>query len=465
MDTLLSFLLSPLRLIFGPIQWFRQASLAARLAFLFGVFQIVIVLLATSAVLFAGEWVVLQLWWSPGKIFLLLLLFISVPILVYRSALLWCEIPTARWPDVTSAWNTIIQDLKRQDVDLEEWPVYLVLGSDGNGLESALFHYAATPLLLSGSPGAGAPLHAYATKEAVYITLNSIGHTAAAAKACRNQKSDSDHQYGRKEEASRLDALCSLLAMERAPFVPINGILSLVQVDYAHLVSQPLTKLAIAQAQDFQRITHRLGVRAPVTFLAVGLENEAGFADYAELLSAEQQPKVNADQTVSKPTGREEAKGVRFPVGIRPTNDQLTAVAANAMGPLTDNIAEMVLDPARLPEQQRRIRLVELLCRIRLHGASQLNEVLQQVFSNNLTTADLPLLSGAFAGALGPEPEKQGFLAGVLSHLNDQQAELDWTRKSLRSDERARRAARILFGLTMALLLLSSGMLWWNLVA
>ena len=169
MDTLLSFLLSPLRLIFGPIQWFRQASLAARLAFLFGLFQIVIVLLATGAVLFAGEWVVLQLWWSPGKIFLLLLLFISVPILVYRSALLWCEIPTARWPDVTSAWNTIIQDLKRQDVDLEEWPVYLVLGSDGNGLESALFRYAATPLLLSESLGAGAPLHAYATKEAVYI--------------------------------------------------------------------------------------------------------------------------------------------------------------------------------------------------------------------------------------------------------------------------------------------------------
>lgn len=464
MDTLLGFLLSLLHLIFAPVQWIRQASLPARLAFLFGLFQIVIVLLATFAVLFAGEWVILQLWWSPGKILLLLLLFVSVPILVYRSALLWCEIPTARWPDITSAWKSIVQDLKRQNIDLEEWPIFLVLGADGAELEEALFQSSSSPLILAGSPGPGGPVHAYASNDAVYISLDGVGQAAAAAKICRNQKENQASQQSRKDEASRIDTFCNLLVMERSPFVPINGILSLVQIDFAHRVSQPVAKLAIAQAKDLQRLTRRLGVRAPVTFLAVGLENEVGFIDYANLLSDQQQPKVNADKTVSKPTGREEAKGTPFPVGIRPTHEHLLAVAANAMGPLTDSISEMLLDPARLPEPQSRIRLLELLCRIRLHGAAQLNEVLQQVFSHDLSTADLPLLSGAFVGALGTETEKQGFLTGVLTHLNDQQAELDWTKKSHLSDQRAHRAAKILFAITMCLLVLAVAMLWWKLV-
>ena len=58
----------------------------------------------------------------------------------------------------------------------------------------------------------------------------------------------------------------------------------------------------------------------------------------------------------------------------------ILAVAANAMGPLTDSISEMLLIPGKVAEPQSRIRLLELCVEFVEHMQAQLNEVLQQVF-------------------------------------------------------------------------------------
>ena len=384
MSSILDLLLAPLKLLIAPVQWFRNASLAARLAAIVSVFQIVIVILATTTVLFVGEWAILQLWWSPGKIIVLCLLFVIVPILVYRSALMWGEQPMSRWPDITVAWKSVLADLKRANISLSESPLFLVFGSDGGEQESAFLKSARFPLAVSGSPGGGRPLRVYASEDAIFVCLNSIGLSCFAAQKCRAGESSTVESMSRRDALSRLDTLCDLIRQQRSPLVPINGIVAILPLELSHRVSRTIAELGRALAEDLQRLTYRFGVRAPVTFFGHGLEQEAGLADLLLLLSKKQTPTVNPDQTVSQPTGREDAKGAPFPIGSQPTEQNLFAMAGHAVGPLADEIGEMLLDPSRLNEQVVSRQLVALVCRLRLNGEAQFFSVLKQVFAREV---------------------------------------------------------------------------------
>jgi len=453
------------QILISPLQWFRRASLALRLAVLIGVFQVAIVLFATIAVFALGEFAVLQLWWSPGKILTLFALFIAVPVLVHRATLLWCEHSPTRWSDITVAWSAAVSDLKRHGIDPEEWPIFLVLGTNGDARESALLNTSGAPLLVSGSPGRGTTLHVYASADAIYVCLNSIGQLGAAAAARRGMGDAQGIAKSLQDEVSRLDAFCDLLLRERAPYVPCNGFLVVLPLDLEHRSSKAISALGDALAADLHRLTRRLHVRAPAVFLGTGLEHEAGVTEFFEILASKQQPQVNADKTVSKPTGRESARGGMFPVGIQPTPAHLAAVAAHAVGPLTDEIAELLLDPDSQAEQWTRIRLLKMLCRLRLYGAVQLDEMLGKVFAAELSEDYMPLLAGAFTGSLSEDQDRQGFLRGVLSFQVDQQAELEWNRPRVEADTRARSASRVLFASALFLLVAAVGMLWWRLFA
>ncbi len=461
----LKLLLLPIQLLMSPIKWFQNASMAARLALLAGVFQFILVLFATAAVLVAGEWTVLQLWWSPGKILALLALFIAVPVLVHRAVLLWCEPSIARWPDIASAWRAILDDLRRQDIELKDLPVFLVFGTDGDAVETALLNASPTPLVVSCSPGRGGPLHAYATHESVYICLSAVGQAARVIAQRQSSALNGSTTDWRLDESSRLETVCELVLQERSPFVPINGVLAILPVDLSQRSSKQTRELGNSIAADLQQLTRRLQVRAPATFLCTGLEQESGLSDFFSMLAAKQQPQVNADQTVSKPTGRESTRGSAFPVGIWPTPDHIASVAAHAVGPLTDEIAELLLDPSSTAKQWTRIRLLKMLCRLRLNGAAQLGELLQAIFAPDIPVEDAPLLSGVFTGAVSVNPEHQGFLRGVFSFMIEQQAELEWTERRILTDTRAARAASILIGIAVTLFASGCGLLWWKLVS
>ncbi len=459
----LKLLLLPIQLLMSPIKWFQNASMAARLALLAGVFQLVVVLFATVAVLVAGEWAVLQMWWNPGKILALFALFIAVPLLVHRATLLWCEPSNARWPDIAAAWRAILSDLRRQDIELKDVPVILVFGTDGDAVEAALINASPMPLVVSCSPGRGGPLHAYATREAVYICLNAVGQAALVVAQRQSSVSIDGNTDLHPDESSRLDTVCELLLKERSPFVPINGVLAILPVDLSQRSSKQTRELGNSIAADLQQLTRRLQVRAPATFLCTGLEQESGLSDFFSMLAARQQPQVNADQTVSKPTGRESTRGVTFPVGVWPTPDHIASIAAHAVGPLTDEIAELLIDPASNATQWSRMRLLKMLCRLRLNGAAQLGELLQAIFAPDIPVEDAPLLAGVFTGAVIVNPEHQGFLRGIFSFMIEQQAELQWTERRVVTNTRAAGAASILIGMAVILFVLGCGLLWWKL--
>ena len=74
MQSLLTILLLPFTATAAAVRWFGRASVAARIAWIVALFQFVVVALAASVVLGAGDRAVLQSWWSPGKALALVLL-------------------------------------------------------------------------------------------------------------------------------------------------------------------------------------------------------------------------------------------------------------------------------------------------------------------------------------------------------------------------------------------------------
>ena len=100
MQSLLNILLLPFTAMAAAVRWFGRASVAAKIAWIVALFQFVVVALAASVVLGAGDRAVLQSWWSPGKALALLLLVVLVPLLVYQAARLWLEHQGGRWPDI-----------------------------------------------------------------------------------------------------------------------------------------------------------------------------------------------------------------------------------------------------------------------------------------------------------------------------------------------------------------------------
>lgn len=464
MNALASILLAPFRALAGLGTWFARASLAARLALVVGIFQIAILVLATAAVLFAGEWAVLQLWWSPGKVLALLLLLVAVPVLVYQTARLWLSPRSARWPEIGIAWRAIREDLRRQDISLGDAPLFLVLGTDGATREAALFAELRPATILAGSPGSGGPLHAYASPEAVFLCLNTIGGMAAAVAegAADDPQVSATVGERRHEAADQLKTLCDLITADRAPLVPINGVLVVVPLDLPRPATAATERLAAAAAEDVGVMVREFGVRMPVTFLATGLEADPVVTDLFTLLAQRQPVRVGADRIVSQPSGREGARGAPFPPGLAPEQEHLVGMCAHAIGPVIDEIAELLLEPTRIGEQPMNRRLLACLVRLRLHGVAQLQVVLERVFSREVMTAGLPLLAGCYVAALSPEAERRGFLTGALARVVEQQAELEWTDARWRADARASQAAMVLFGLALICLVTTAALLWWK---
>jgi hypothetical protein len=462
MHALGTILLAPFRAIAGLGTWFARASLAARLALVIGIFQVAIVVLATAAVLFAGEWAVLQLWWSPGKVLALLLLLITVPWLVYQTARLWLSPRSARWPEIGTAWRAIREDLERQGISLGEVPLFLVLGTDGASREGALFAELRPAAILAGSPGSGGPLHAYASPEAVFLCLNGVGAMAVATAAADGGPAAATAGDRRHDAVDRLETLCDLLASDRAPLVAINGVLVVVPLDLPRPAAAATERLAEAAAEDIGVMVREFGVRMPVTLLATGLEDDPVVTDLFALLAQRQPVRVGADRIVSQSSGREEARGAPFPPGLAPEPEHLVALVTHAFAPIVDQIAELLLEPARIGEQPLNRRLLACLVRLRMRGAAQLRVVLERVFSRETAAAGLPMLAGCYVAALSADPARRGFLSGVLTRVVEQQAELEWTDARWRADARASRAAVALFGLAIACFVATAVLLWWK---
>lgn len=496
MQSLLVILMLPFTATAAAVRWFGRASVAARIAWIVALFQIVVVVLAVSVVLGAGDRAVLQAWWSPGKAIALVLLLLLVPLLVYQAARLWLEHQGGRWPDIGAAWSTAVAELGRQQISLTESPLFLVLGSDGGELERALFAEPPLPLVVEQSPSGGGPLHIFASRDAIFVCFSGAGQTAVSAAAVRSARTDGvqvwnpsqtvagseavadqaagQHEAGllagdgqhaapssppprsgkeRHDAADRLEFACDQLRLARIPLAAINGVVVLLPLQINRTAEAEAATLGQAVGEDLATITRVLGVRAPVTMVAGVLQDDPAIDDLLTRLD------------VGK---RSAVCGQPFPLGLPPAPEHLHALAFNATGSLNDRLAELLLDPRRIGQQPANRHLLAMLGRLRLHISTQIARVLQQAFSPDLhggvdgRRGAMPLLAGCYVASVSANANRRAFVRGLLDRVVQMQGELDWTDESLRAEAWAARMSRVLFAATAVMVLAIVAIVWWR---
>ena len=496
MQSLLNILLLPFTASAAAVRWFAKASAAARIAWIVALFQFVVVVLAAIVVFGTGDRAVLQSWWSPGKALALLLLLGLVPVLVYQAARLWLEHQGGRWPDIAAAWSAAVGELGRQQVSFAEAPLFLVLGSDGGESERALFAETSTPLVVEQSPAGGAPLHLFASRDAIFVCFSGAGQTAAAAAAFRTALAGdvqpektaqaaagsdavADQAVGehgaedfagggqlaapsklpprsakeRREATDRLEFACDQLRQARMPLAAINGCVVLLPLQVNRAADADATSLGQAVGEDLATLARVLGVRAPVTFVAGVLQDDPAIDDLLTRLDAGR---------------RTAACGQPFPPGLPPTPEHLHALAFNATGSLSDRLAELLLNPRRIAEQPANRHLLAMLGRLRLHVGTQIARVLQQAFSPDLhggvdgRRGLMPLLAGCYVASISGTASRRAFVRGLLDRVVQLQGELDWTDESLRAEAWAGRMSRVLFAAAAVMFTAIVAIVWWR---
>jgi hypothetical protein len=504
----MQWLMAPLRFVNQVPQTVASLSLAARIAALVGLFQVVVVLLAIGVLLVGGERQVFQAWWRPGKLAMLAVLLLLTPALVHQAARLWLERDASRWPDILAAWNAALAELRRQGIVLADVPLFLVVGSASDEQEEQLFADPPVELPVQASPAGAAALHVYGGPEAVFICLatacqssdvarrggargtaraavpqpqavvaaddvrgtvavalpaetdpepraavaapaapaasaggydvnatiqiDAIAPEAAAGAVVAAVRAPVLSPAEREGMSQRLKYVCELVRRERGGLAPLNGVLALVPAPLLRADGGNAQALGRALGDDLAGIRQGMGLRAPVTVLVAGMEEDKGFAELIRRMPASE---------------RQSRLGQRFPIGAAPSYDQLGTVASRACGMVEDLILGRLLRAKAVLDESGNRDLVGLVARLRSEWAGRLTVLLRRAFTavDGESTDVLPLLSGCYLAACGAAADRRGFVRGVFEKVLDAQGDIEWTEQAEAADRALGRAARALW--------------------
>lgn len=132
-----------------------------------------------------SDWLLALLRGRPLAHFWLPILFLLFYTLCWLGWWLWKLLVTdeeyAEFPDITAAWEEAREALARAGIDPRDVPLFLVLGRT-EGPSEVLFQAGRLSLVVKQAPArANAPLHVYATREAVYVTCEGVSLLASHA--------------------------------------------------------------------------------------------------------------------------------------------------------------------------------------------------------------------------------------------------------------------------------------------
>jgi hypothetical protein len=191
-----------------------------------------------------SAWPVLHRVWLP-------LLGVLVYAIAWLGAGLWSALgrppATAAWPDIDDAWRDARQALERAEIDAVRTPLFLILGPWPRELQAPLESLGASSLPLRAT----APLRVFANRDAVYVVCERLARFA--------QEESTDAETFRTD---RLRHLCELLLRERAPALPIQGIVVIAPTD------APAQRLLQACQDDLRDVRKATGLEVPL-YLAV----------------------------------------------------------------------------------------------------------------------------------------------------------------------------------------------------
>jgi len=239
------------------------------------------------------------------------------------------------------------------------------------------------------------------------------------------------------EQRRRLTYLCDLISRGRQPFIPLNGILTLLPFHVIHSGPMGGSLVQSAAKTDLAAIAKSLPVRCPATALIVGMESDKGFRELMRRLGSK--------RTIAQRFG----KG--YHLWSTPTAEQMVALCTHACGAFELWVYNLFREPEAMLNPRNR-RLYLLLCKIRRQLQDRLANVLMGGFGQGADTEHAPFLfGGCYFAAVGEREEHQAFVKAVVEKLLEQQEEVEWTPEAIRQEARYQTLAR--FGMVIDVLL------------
>lgn len=229
---------------------------------------------------------------------------------------------------------------------------------------------------------------------------------------------------------ARLGHLCRLIARDRRPFCPANGILALLPMaatdgdDLAAGVAQCLQE-DLAAARD------ELSVNCPVLTLLCDLEAVPG---YAELIARLPKPALS------------QRMGQRFPFAPEVSPEELPARVESSVRYIGDaffpNLVSKLWRVEDAPEGEAattrdNARLFRFLAEVR-----DRHRRLARLHARALPREGVSMFGGCYVAGTKRDPDAgPAFVRGVFQRLAKEQEEVSWTRAALAEDARRVRIA------------------------
>ncbi len=436
-------------------------------------------------------WSVVRRLWLP-LLFLLVCLNIWIGGTLYR--LLTDLDDQSEFEDIDRAWEEARLGLRRAAIELDSLPVFLVLGEPAGGGRALFEASGRTFPVLEVPRRVDSPVRVSATRDAIFVTcpgasvlgrlattLNARGDAAIAStptptsilaatpgipstsgaagdvsssaasgsasavlEATTSSPSRSETPrvllLSRSVEVDlitrRLRHLCGLIARDRAPFCPVNGILLLIPLACTGDDNQARQAGTICHL-DFNTAIESLRVNCPVHAMVCDLENLPRIERLIQAFSPEQ---------------RLVAMGRTFP--LSPDLDTSGRVSLVEQG--VEWIGNCLIPPIILrlfrleaPGEsglaevvEHNDRLVEFLARTGERW-KRLSRILGRFVS--LDGKGALMLGGCHVACTGHDPEReQAFVGGVIQLLVDGQDYVSWTPLAIEDDRSNARLARLL---------------------
>lgn len=243
----------------------------------------------------------------------------------------------------------------------------------------------------------------------------------------------------------RLSHVCKLIRKTRGPLIPINGLLTTLQID---LVESSAKSLQVAVTKDLQTIRSRLQVRVPNTALVIGLERDEGFLEMVSRLPPQRV--------------RENRFGKGAELWFSPTAERVGAIATYAITAFEDQIYNLFQAEGAL-KRKRNSRLYLLLCRIRGVFGENLKSVLTGGFGfDSHAHPELAyrqmLFGGCYFAGAGVGESERAFLKNVLVKLMQQDGEIEWSEEAREADRQTHFFANLAAFVGLLALLAIAGM-------
>ncbi|MFQ3650674.1 MAG: type VI secretion protein IcmF/TssM N-terminal domain-containing protein [Gemmataceae bacterium] len=432
----------------------------------------------------------LNRWWLP-------LLFLALYALGWLGWWLLQVVGPDRAPtdfsDLSQSWATLRIDLNAAGLFLSELPVYLVLGKPKAGIE-AFFQASRLPFVVRRVEG---PLAVFANREGIFVCCPGASLLAELTERLHQQPSEPppatqlagmpteptasrDAQtdtattalliepvagVSLRRRAAQLSLLktdqapllsqrvrqvCRMLAADRQPLCPVNGIIALVPFDATEGDAEAIETAAVLR-HELALARAALQLDAPRYVVLADAHREEGFR-YLTALYPEQ-------------SGPSRLFGQNFPLTPDLPATEVASMIQSGLGWVNQVMLPLALVPLMRREGEgdivdrtqaihQNIVLYQYLIgmRDRLHQ-------LARVVSLGLPDYP-PYLAGCYLVGTGSDSRDQGFVTGVLRRAIELQNAVRWTPEALAEDRALHRTAWMVYGVLAVFLFIVLLALW-----